>query len=339
MTTPSPSCAAEDAASRPPRGAGAVLIHPGALGDVLLAVPALRALRAARPDEPVVIAAEPRLAALLRDLGEADQAVPLDALGLGALFTGDDVPPGSILRDARRVVCFMGARDPVFAARLAAMVPHVDVAPSAGREHPVWRHLVKTVDPRANPSLAPIRVSASLRQRGDALLRDAGRRGQTPLAIVHPGAGGDAKRWSAVGFARVVETLSERGLVVALHAGPADAVAVAAVTAAVRVPVLTLARPSLDALAGALASATIYLGNDSGISHLAAAVGAPAVVLFTEALRAWRPWSAAPHLVTIRPDVPDAGEIDAVLAGVASMLGGVAAVLGGVAAVRGDTRR
>src|SRR5205085_10955137 len=62
---------------------GTLAIHPGALGDVLLAVPALRALRARGP---VTLAAQPRLAALLRALDVVDAAVAFDGLALDALF-------------------------------------------------------------------------------------------------------------------------------------------------------------------------------------------------------------------------------------------------------------
>ncbi|HXH82722.1 MAG TPA: hypothetical protein VNN07_07310, partial [Candidatus Tectomicrobia bacterium] len=63
----------------------ALAIHPGALGDVLLAVPALRALRARGP-ERVVLAAQPRLGALLTTLGVVDGATTVEALALDALF-------------------------------------------------------------------------------------------------------------------------------------------------------------------------------------------------------------------------------------------------------------
>jgi ADP-heptose:LPS heptosyltransferase len=54
-----------------------------------------------------------------------------------------------------------------------------------------------------------------------------------------------------------------------------------------------LERPALPLLAAALSAARGYVGGDSGVSHLAAAVGAPAVILFPEATRErWRPWSA-----------------------------------------------
>ena len=66
--------------------------------------------------------------------------------------------------------------------------------------------------------------------------------------------------------------------------------AAAALAAALGPRVALLREPPLATLAGALALATLYVGNDSGVSHLAAAVGAPSAVLYTRALLAWRPW-------------------------------------------------
>ncbi len=283
------------------RREGALLLHPGALGDVLLAVPALRALRTAVAPELVTLAAEPRLARLVHALGEADAALPLDALGVGALFAGEALPTDSPLSRARRVVSFLGARDPAFAARMTAAAPRVDVAPSTPTDGLVWQHLVRTIDTDAAPSLAPVDVPAVLCADGAALLTRTGWDGRTPLAIVHPGAGGDAKRWAVDKFTRLIETLAERGMAIAIHEGPADARAVAAVTATTRVRLAVLHEPPLPALAGALKSAAVYIGNDSGISHLAATIGAPSIVLFTTAMRSWRPWSAAPTIVSIDP--------------------------------------
>jgi len=84
-----------------------------------------------------------------------------------------------------------------------------------------------------------------------------------------------------------------------VHEGPADAEAVRALVACLCRPALRLADPPLPALAGALTLARAYLGNDSGVSHLAASVGAPSVVLFTEAALAWQPWSPTARCVAV----------------------------------------
>jgi len=94
--------------------AGATLaIHPGALGDVLLGIPALRALRDA--GGRLTLAAQPRIAALLVALGEADEARNFESLRLDALFAGAG---DARLPAVERVVCWFGARDPDFVRRL-----------------------------------------------------------------------------------------------------------------------------------------------------------------------------------------------------------------------------
>ncbi|MGH7278709.1 MAG: hypothetical protein ACREJG_08470, partial [Candidatus Rokuibacteriota bacterium] len=87
-------------------------IHPGALGDVLLAIPALRSLRAR--DGAVVLAAQPRIGALLVALGEVDRTVAFDSLRLEALFADDAGMPAAMLGQAGRVVCWFGAGDAAF---------------------------------------------------------------------------------------------------------------------------------------------------------------------------------------------------------------------------------
>ncbi len=79
-------------------------------------------------------------------------------------------------------------------------------------------------------------------------------------------------------------------------------------------PAIPLREPPLDALAGALACAALYLGNDSGVSHLAAAVGAPSVVLFTRALLGWRPWAPRPGCLRRVDGKIDPRDLEEVLA-------------------------
>jgi len=159
----------------------------------------------------------------------------------------------------------------------------------------VWRHLLATVPASTlaeSLAVAPIRPGGA--QPGSAAL------------IVHPGAGGAWKRWPAERFAEVIAAVAARGpLTVVVHEGPADHAAVEALLARLDRPVERLVEPELPALALTLAGARAYLGSDSGISHLAAAVGAPSVILFPPAhLPRWTPWSPAarPVAVTGAPD-------------------------------------
>lgn len=269
----------------------ALAIHPGALGDVVLAVPALRAFAAG---EPLTLVAQPHVGALLVALGVAREAVDVDASGLDALFVDD---PGCRPRlpQADRVVSWFGSRDAVFVRRLRALAPDVIVAPSTGAA-PIWHHLLDSVAAPAGDWRAPIAVPVAVQRSGEALLRESRWNGAGPLVIAHVGASGPAKRWAPAAFAAVLNDAA-RAVTVALHAGPQDEDAVAAVTARLRVPALVLRRPRLADLAGALTHAVAFVGNDSGISHLAAAVGAKSVIVHAERNGAWVSWS--PSAVTL----------------------------------------
>lgn len=292
-------------------GATTLAIHPGALGDVLLAVPALRALRAAA-DGPLVLAAQPRIGAMLTGLAVVDDHLPFDTLGLDALFV-DGTSRRPQLPAAGRVVCWFGARDPGFVRRLRALAPEAVVASATGDGRPVWSHLLATVVAPPGDWRRPIAVPEAVRALGAETLVGAGAVGPPPWLVVHPGAGSPAKCWPAAAFARVVTTVAARARMnVLVHQGPADAAAAGDLRRHLGAGAVWLAEPALLALAGALAGAQAYLGNDSGVSHLAAALGVPALVLFGERHLAWRPWSAAARVQTVTLTEIVAAEVEAV---------------------------
>jgi len=294
-------------------------VHPGALGDVLLAIPALRALRADAAG-PLVLAAQPRLGALLAALEIVDAHVAFDALGLDSLFV-DDAACRPRLPPLGRLVCWFGARDPVFVRRLGEVVPGAVVAPSVGDGALVWEHLLATVGAGAGEWCASIVAPPAVRAAGAAALAGAGADAPPPWLFVHPGAGGAAKCWPAEAFARTIATLAARKRMnVVVHQGPADGEAASALRRHLGAGVVWLVEPALPALAGALAHAGLYLGNDSGVSHLAAALGVPGLVLFDRRHLAWQPWwpGARCRAVTLTEVARD--EVEAVVASLVEML-------------------
>ena len=261
-----------------------LILHPGALGDVLQAVPALRGLRARGR---LTFAGQPRLGRLLVALGVVDETRGFDGLGLEALFTDAPAPPAvaAFLGGFTRVVSWFGSGDTTYRARLAALAADPVVAPPVPEDDtPVWRHLLATVP-----------ASALAESLAVAPIRPGGARPGSAALIVHPGSGGAWKRWPAERFAEVIAAVAARhALTVMVHQGPADRAAVEALLARLDRPVERLVEPELPALAVTLAGSRAYLGGDSGISHLAAAVGAPSVILFPPAhLPRWTPWSPA----------------------------------------------
>lgn len=290
-----------------------LVVHPGALGDVLLAIPALRVLRRVHFRDHLILAAQSHIGELLHLLGEVDVRLRFDLLGLDALFVDGarDGGRGAVgahadrlgrLAGADRIVCWFGSKDPGFGRRLRAVVPTAVVAPSVSRDRPVWEHLVATLEEDVEPDRTPVTVPRRLADEGRQALLGAGWDGETPLLIVHPGAGGASKRWPVDAFAEALGAGRARGApgewAVAVHEGPADADPVRALVSRLGARALRLDNPSLPVLAGALTHAA-YLGNDSGVSHLAAAVGAPSVVLFTSGMLPWEPWAQGVHALVV----------------------------------------
>lgn len=113
------------------------------------------------------------------------------------------------------------------------------------------------------------------------------------IALIHPAAAFATKQWAANNFARVAEFVVERGLSPVAIAAPHENAVLNALLEEATVQVLSydLSLPEVTALA---ARSQLFVGNDSGIAHIAAAVGTPSVVVFGSSNRAhWRPWNRA----------------------------------------------
>lgn len=237
-------------------------LKPGALGDTLLAVPALRALR--QTFGHLMLAAHGPTARLLAQLDEVDTGLAFDDPSLAWVFQ-DQEPPTEPL------VAWMSPE------RAPALRHALLVAPSRPpREQHVAEYLLETLAPvgiRAPLDASPLRIAAS----------------PSNEVLVHVGSGSPSKNWPAACFASAIDRLDVAGAVT-LIVGEADDAAAAAVEAQLGRALPRLAQPSLYELAVRLAACRAYLGNDSGVSHLAGLSGAPSVVLFgPTSPTVWRP--------------------------------------------------
>lgn len=121
---------------------------------------------------------------------------------------------------------------------------------------------------------------------------------------VHPGAREESRRWRVDGFAGVAEELSARGFDVLVTGSARERVICSAVASAVtRTSGISLAgETSLGALASLILGSQLVVCNDTGVSHLACAVGARSVVVFTGSDPArWAPLDPRLHRTCIRP--------------------------------------
>jgi heptosyltransferase III len=119
------------------------------------------------------------------------------------------------------------------------------------------------------------------------------------FALVHPAAAFATKQWATENFARVVEYLGDKGLPAVAIAGPHESAVLDQLISesAVKVTSFELSLPEVTALAK---RAQMFVGNDSGIAHIAAAVGTICVVVFGSSNTAhWRPWNTAPAEVVL----------------------------------------
>jgi hypothetical protein len=258
-----------------------LLLRAGALGDVLLLRRAIAALRSAQ-HEPWLLAPEAGRVLLGPGGSEVKDLIPWDGADTAALRAGtlaDESPLARRLATTDVAIVISRSAELIDAVR--HHVPRVlvrDPSPAQGRGvqgHASLWLAEPTRELGAEPAALPPDLVATAAET-DAAAPWLDRLPKGFLAV-HPGSGSPAKNWPPSRFLVIVERLSaDRPWL--LVEGPADEGAAESMRShprAVRAPGL----PS-RVLGAVMARAGLYLGNDSGVSHLAAAFGAPTLALF-----------------------------------------------------------
>ncbi len=116
-----------------------------------------------------------------------------------------------------------------------------------------------------------------------------------PFAVVHPAAAFGTKQWAAENFASVISELQTKQIPSVVISGPNETDLVDRIFNMSSYPIWSLPNLSLPEVTALLSRARLFVGNDSGIAHMAAAVGTPSVVIFGSSNRAhWGPWATEP---------------------------------------------
>lgn len=278
-----------------------VVLRALQLGDLLCAVPALRALRQALPEAEITLVGLPwahafvqRFAryldrfvefpgfpglperpAAVQELPRFLAAVQAERFDLAIQLHGS----GGI---SNPLIALFGARHTCGFYVLGAYCPDAERFLPYPEGEPEQRRLLQLVQflgaPPAGDALEfPLDGSDEQDLAGLPEARALRRAG---YACVHVGAQLPSRRWPVERFAAVGDALAERGLHVVLTGVEAERGLTQSVAAAMRHPVLDLAgRTTLGALGVLLRAARLLVCNDTGVSHVAAALGTPSVVV------------------------------------------------------------
>ena len=291
-----------------------LVVRLRSIGDTVLATPSLRALRRFLPGARIDVLLEDWVAPLLEGSAEVDRVVTVRrksqssrlAVARRLRAEGYDVAynlhGGST---AALLVRASGARHRVGYADYSYASLHNHAAPPSARlwgrakTHSAeqqlallgWTGVPVTDRPASRLAVLP-EASATVARR---LREEAGLGDGRAFALVHPAAAFETKTWAAENFARVVEHLAARGLAVVAVAAPGEASVIDEVRARSASPLAGFTDLTLPELTALAARSTVFVGNDSGVAHVAAAVGAPQGVVFGSSNVAhWSPWSEAP---------------------------------------------
>jgi ADP-heptose:LPS heptosyltransferase len=277
------------------RASGVAVIRLRSLGDCVLTTPALEILKTARPDLRVAVVVEPRFRAIFEGNPHADAILH---------------PEPAAVRAWRPALCLNlhgGGRSALLSAASLARY-------RAGFSHFRFRFLYNVRIPRAQQILGEERTVHTAEHLAAAMFYlGAPRRGiprarlyaagsaaaeRGAYAVLHPAASQPDKTWPAERFVEVAEHL--RGaleLEPVFIGGPGDDLSRFA-------RYRTVAGAPLEEVKRLLAGAAVFVGNDSGPAHMAAAFGLPVVVIFGSSdPEIWRPWRTAAETLRGEPGI------------------------------------
>ena len=268
------------------KGRRILVIRAGALGDTILALPALRALHEWNQGGSLDLAGYPSV------LQVARLAIPVHAIHSvdRALFTGlfsDGLPAElqSFLRSFDLIVAWVSEesvdlRQKLDRTEMSCIQRNPYPPPGTGVHASL--HLLQSLAPlgirdRLSPPKLEFPIDVS--RAAQKFLTQAGLKQGCFLAI-HSGSGSALKNWEPKRFGSLATRARDSGQQVLIIEGEADREAAVALRGTLAWRPQTAAGLSLPVLGAVLFQAGVFVGNDSGVSHLAAASGAPTIALF-----------------------------------------------------------
>ncbi len=266
------------------------------VGDAIMALPALRAVRTRFPDADLTILARPYVAAIYKDQQVCnDMMLVDDKSGFVDELRKQKFDVALLLQNAFQaawVVWRGGIPERIGYARdgrsllLTKAVPVPKPGEIPLHEQYYYLELLRRVgwlDSLPNESFIKLDVPEGNRQRAEEFLLSAGAsRDNLRIAIGAGASYGSAKCWPPDRFAELANRLqAQAGADVILFGTPAEAAVSSAIAAGMHRPPIDLTgKTSIADLPALLSQCHLFIGNDSGAMHVAAAVGLPVVAVF-----------------------------------------------------------
>lgn len=300
----------------PPRRIG--VFRALMLGDVLCAVPALRALRANYPQAEIALIGLPWARDLARRLPMLDRFIEfpgfpglpeagVDVTGVPEFLRRMQSEQFDLLlqmhgsgRIVNPLIAACGARRSAGFCESGAYCPEPDLYTGWPAEGHEVQRLLRLMD-HLGVARCGEELEFPLRPQDfsdlSALWPEAG--SERPYVCVHPGARLQSRRWPVQRFAEVADRLAQRGWTIVLTGSAGEAPLVAELQGLMKHPSVNLAgRTTLWTLGALIARARLLLCNDTGVSHVAAALATPSVVVASGSdVARWAPQGRGAHQV------------------------------------------
>ena len=285
-----------------------VIIHPGSLGDVLLAVPAMRRLQERFPQHRSLLISNEPVGRFLLDCRIVDAWISVQNAACADLFAGS-VPASRELagwfEECDCAVAWINDEGETLATALRSCgVPEMWVQSPFSSELKARRQsdrFLETIGETADDGVLDVMLAipADLVERGQAYVDRMGMPSDRSIVLIHPGSGSRRKCVNPEVLALVIEQFQREDIQSFILEGPADREAVAALCNLVPAASVVVGEHDLSVVASLLARSVLYIGNDSGLTHLASLLAVPTIALFgpTDPER-WAPRGS--HVVVLR---------------------------------------
>lgn len=243
-----------------------LICHRGALGDFILTWPALSGLRRVLPDCPFIGIGRREYMHLARDRGLLDYYLDMEAASMVDFFSGHALPP-DCGPPAGAVLWLSHGRKTAELIKQHAFLPVVLIPPFPSHSMHVAAYYCRTVQ-----TGFPIAIPSDLSDCFDDRI------GAGDYALIHPGSGSPEKNYPPQLYREAAGILRKSGFAkVGFLLGPVERELGAEAVFAGE----WLVQPeNIKELATVLAEAALLVGNDSGVSHLAGALGVPTIALY-----------------------------------------------------------